>query len=484
MIQRLFITCFFLLFINRISFAIHCDVQTFTFYSEGKSYIEICLYVPTEDLKRHYNEDSSFRNQVNMTLILKSDKGILFADKILLQNAYSSQTSPMLHNLRWEAKPGKYELETILYEDPNKVDEISLIKIIEVLPAQSSPFISDIQLLSTVKSNTDSLNPMVKNGFYFEPLPYSIAVPTQLILPFYVETYFTKQLPDKYYYLENQLFLLDSAGKHHLIDTWIKRREITNSDFILQNKDISHLPSGKYILKLSLKDRNQKSFHTTGVEFYRMNPFWDRLHKVQYENASEERFFSELSDDSIHLAIKALYTLISTPHQAVADDLINKKQYEAKRMFVYRYWKDNYKETAVEEFQKHMDLVNMANRMFYSGFGYGFESDRGRIFLKYGKPIEIFREEIDAGAYPYEIWKYDKIVKTGQNNVKFLFYNPDMGGQNYRLLHSTAYGEVVNPKWELELYRKVKDEFEGDNPVEAKGVNKAFSRRARDFFNE
>ncbi|MBK9271878.1 MAG: GWxTD domain-containing protein [Saprospiraceae bacterium] len=482
--NRLFLTGLLLLIFLKYTLAIHADVQTFGYYSEGKNYLEICLYIPTEDLKRHYAADSSFNHQVQATLVLKSKEAIQMADKVNLQNKFSNHSAPMLFNLRWEINPGDYELEVILTDLLDIHQEISLIKFVHVEAPPSNPFISDIQLLSTIKSSEDSLHSMVKYGFYYEPLPYSISVPTQYILPYFIETYQTNLLPEKHYYLENELFLLDTFGKSQLIDKWIKRRETKSIDYIVQNKDISHLPSGKYILKASIKDKAQNTYFSTGVEFYRMNPFWDRIHKVQYENSLDERFFQQLSDDSIHIAIKALYTLISTPHQAVADDLINQKKLDGKRMFVYRYWKDSHGANAIEKFQQHMELVNEANRMFYSGFGYGFESDRGRIYLKYGKPIEIFREEIDAGAYPYEIWKYDKIQKTGQNNVKFLFYNLDMGGQNYRLLHSTAYGELSNPKWELELYRKVKDEYEGENPLDAKGVQRAFSRRARDFFNE
>ena len=132
----------------------------------------------------------------------------------------------------------------------------------------------------------------------------------------------------------------------------------------------------------------------------------------------------------------------------------------------------------------YMEEVRKVDQMFRSGFGRGFESDRARIYLRYGKPIEVFKEDQDSGAFPYEIWKYDKIKKTGQNNVKFIFYNSDHGGSNQRLLHCNAYGERKNEKWELELYRKVNDEYEGENPFDATGVKRTFSRRAREYFEE
>ena len=37
-------------------------------------------------------------------------------------------------------------------------------------------------------------------------------------------------------------------------------------------------------------------------------------------------------------------------------------------------------------FGKHDKVVKAVDKTFFSGFGHGFETDRGRVFLKYGKP--------------------------------------------------------------------------------------------------
>jgi len=476
--------CLFLLLHQSPVFGISCDIQIAVFSESNGKYVEISYYIPTEDLTKIYAPDSNFHHRLNLTIILKSQNKIIRADKIQLKDPFGKVNKPMLHLLRWELKPGSYELETILNESEVEDRSFSIIKQFDVQSSAGTPQLSDVQLFSTVKPSLDSTSPLVKRGFYFEPLSFGIAIPGLNILHIYIETYKSDLIGDKHYYLEYELNVLDSSNSTIPVESWIKRRDAKESDFILMSKDISQLPSGKYQLRILLKNRNKEIYHTSQTEFYRYNPFWDRLYQLKYENEQDAHYFNSLSDDSIHIAIKALYPLISTPTQGLADELINNKRLLAKRMFVYRYWHDNHGTKAIEEFSKYMNLVNMTNRMFYSGFGYGFESDRGRIFLKYGQPIEIFREDIDSGAYPYEIWKYDKIIKTGQNNVKFLFYNPDMGGHNYRLLHSTAYGELSNPKWELELYKKVSDEFEGENPLDAKGVKQSFSRRAREYFNE
>lgn len=98
--------------------------------------------------------------------------------------------------------------------------------------------------------------------------------------------------------------------------------------------------------------------------------------------------------------------------------------------------------------KNYMAVANAAEKRFSSGFRNGFETDRGRTFLRFGQASDVVHVEDEPGAPPYEIWIYYKFPATGQNNVKFLFYNPSLAGEDYILLHSTARGEIQNPKWE------------------------------------
>jgi hypothetical protein len=65
--------------------------------------------------------------------------------------------------------------------------------------------------------------------------------------------------------------------------------------------------------------------------------------------------------------------------------------------------------------------------------------------------------------------------------VKFLFYNPSLGHNDYKLLHSTCRGELNNPAWEVELYSKSPNERIG-NTIDARNVQDNFNRNARRYF--
>ena len=72
---------------------------------------------------------------------------------------------------------------------------------------------------------------------------------------------------------------------------------------------------------------------------------------------------------------------------------------------------------------------------------------------------------------------------TKQVNVRFLFYAPGLG-TDFRILHSTARGEISNPQWQLELYKQAPNEIEGDNYIDATEMQDNWNRHASRYFNE
>jgi hypothetical protein len=86
--------------------------------------------------------------------------------------------------------------------------------------------------------------------------------------------------------------------------------------------------------------------------------------------------------------------------------------------------------------------VRIANARFREKHRDGWKSDRGRIFLTYGEPNDIERNASSSDMNSYEIWQYYAI----QDGVVFVFGDV-RGLGNYRLLHSTARGELYDSSW-------------------------------------
>lgn len=91
------------------------------------------------------------------------------------------------------------------------------------------------------------------------------------------------------------------------------------------------------------------------------------------------------------------------------------------------------------------------NRRFGGGSIPGYETDRGITYLRYGKPDEEVRVPNEAGALPYEIWRYNPNPRMHGPGL-FLFYSPGAMASGFRLLHSTVIGEIQNTDWRSMLY--------------------------------
>jgi hypothetical protein len=78
----------------------------------------------------------------------------------------------------------------------------------------------------------------------------------------------------------------------------------------------------------------------------------------------------------------------------------------------------------------------------------GFNTDRGRVYVKYGEPDAIEQKVIEAETRPREYWHY--------YNTGYIFVFIDLSGDaNYRLAWTNAKGE---PKTGYESYLTVEEQ--------------------------
>src|SRR5881396_3299531 len=119
---------------------------------------------------------------------------------------------------------------------------------------------------------------------------------------------------------------------------------------------------------------------------------------------------------------------------------------EEREQFIEQFWlrRDPTPDTIENEFKEdHYSRIAYANERFASGKP-GWKTDRGRIYILYGKPDEIEshpsggtydRPFEDGGGttstFPFEIWRYRYIEGIG-NEVLLEFVDPSMSGE-YRM---------------------------------------------------
>src|SRR5262245_56400012 len=119
---------------------------------------------------------------------------------------------------------------------------------------------------------------------------------------------------------------------------------------------------------------------------------------------------------------------------------------EERESFIESFWlrRDPTPDTIDNEFRDdHFQRIAYANEHFASGIP-GWKTDRGRIYIMYGKPDEIeshpsggtYYRPIEEGGgttstFPFEIWRYRYIEGIG-NEVLLEFVDPSMSGE-YRM---------------------------------------------------
>jgi GWxTD domain-containing protein len=116
---------------------------------------------------------------------------------------------------------------------------------------------------------------------------------------------------------------------------------------------------------------------------------------------------------------------------------------EEREQFIEQFWlrRDPTPETIENEFKEdHYSRIAYANERFQSGKP-GWKTDRGRIYILYGKPTEIeshpaggqYERPFEEGGgststYPFETWRYRYIEGIG-NEVILEFVDPTMSGE-------------------------------------------------------
>ncbi len=94
-----------------------------------------------------------------------------------------------------------------------------------------------------------------------------------------------------------------------------------------------------------------------------------------------------------------------------------------------------------EELELFAQRMDYADKNFSSGFEKGTSSDRGRIYIKNGKPEEIIFVPADDRYVPNEIWIYWRYSR------KYIF--ADISGHGlFKLVYSNDPNETNYPNWE------------------------------------
>lgn len=353
-------------------------------------------------------------------------------------------------NIRIPLQPGNYIAHVSLQDLYGKDKTLDGKVEISIPDTYTKVSTSDILIAEVASPSNNMQSPFQKSGYEIIPRISNFYSQTMSNIPYYVEVYNSHLIPDSSFGLRQQIV---SSQTNQVMPGFTRFTKLKPSPVIpiLRNIDITKLPSGSYHLTLEVIDRNSKTIGQAADYFF------ERINDIELAEDVEEiildpNFQASITDDSLNYYLASLIPIARPAEVKSIMKTLKAKSPDLCRKHIQQFWIQTAGANASEQWLNYKKNVQLVEKNYGNNFQDGFETDRGRVYLQYGQPNTIIVRETSPAEYPYEIWHYYKI-KTFSNK-RFVFYNPDLVNNAYRLLHSDMVGEQQNYKWQEMLVKR------------------------------
>lgn len=429
-------------------------------YDEKESLVE--LYMAIEANSLAYVADESRYNAtipLSLSLLRSSNRDLdmtedepVWSQENQLSFAIDDTSSitdgqVFVRQIRLTVIPGEYELQIELPLPGQEIVSASRDMIIPDFNQQQSCSLSDIILASRIVRSTDKEDPLYKNGLSILPNANQLYGEGATNLFYYAEAYNTDcAASDSGEY--TMLIYVAEANRPTPINELQKRsrRNARPADILVGSFDVSALGSGTYFLRMVILNGANEAVVEQNRKFFIFNPSVDSsmMTAVADENTFETSGYASMPEEEVETGLKHL-RVIATDQELRRIRRV--EDLDERRRLLMDLWKvrDPTPTTGVNEFRDEFYSLLMYAKERYSAQGVeGWETDRGRVLLKYGRPATIESHMYERGLKPYEIWKYNNIPGEGQSDFVFA----DLGGfGDFELLHSSVAGERKLQDW-------------------------------------
>ena len=418
--------------------------NTVQFYApEVGNYLELFFQFDAKNSK-FLQTGQGLQATVYMNLEIKDSTGkVHFKDEYLLNSPlFADSVVEDFYEIRRVPLPaGIFQINMVINDQNSKLPDLRGSDLIEVEDFSKKPMLSEVEAIEFAKADSIESS-FMKNGYFILPKIHNYYGNTSLNLPVYYEVYNLNA--SESYQLEQFLFNTETQEE---VQGYRYQSPLSATDPvvpILRNIDISGLPSGAYALNTTLKKENDSLLHAVTYLFERGN--------FAVDDTIDERnivlnpaFQKSLSDDSLYFFLESILPIAKSAENKNILRLLKSSDFGALRKYFQAFWNQTSPGDAYNAWIKYKAQVWYVEKLFRTNFQAGHATDRGRVYLQYGAPSNVNAREGSPSEYPYEVWFYNKIGKF--SNRRFVFYNPDLANNAYRLLHSDLIGEVKNPGW-------------------------------------
>ena len=447
--------------------AIEAVVNHAVFRKAGDAaYVELYWHITNTSL--HYHKDSSGRltAQIRTQLRITGDTGIVYQDKYYLQikpfDPDNEDAQEIVELARADIPTGRISLELYLSEDGHPESVFYYRDTLNTIPV-SGPAYSSVQLLDTFFS-AKATGTFEKAGYIQQPRALNFYDEGEHRLHVYLELYHTQDLPAASFPLKQLIYISKRKGGQEIADHYAKDTIGAAAPLYRFRRSFSlaSLPSGNYYLNVLLRTAAGVTLVSEATFFQTINK-----HPVVIDTARDtvstieqvqgtfldlrQTFVAKFEVAQLRAIMKMLLPIADPAEESAIKGFLERPDELYMRYFIFNHFSNLNKADPAKAWKQFSDVVREVNRLYKSGSTMGYETDRGIIHLRYGAPAEVVRVPNEAGAVPYEIWRYNVGGKIGGSGL-FLFYSPGYMSSDFRLLHSTVPGERQNPGWRDVLY--------------------------------
>ncbi|MBS1519260.1 MAG: GWxTD domain-containing protein [Bacteroidetes bacterium] len=415
------------------------------------SILELYYSVNQNSLK-HEKGDNGFEGAAMIDISIQD----LATKEFIISNTYKTPSSlsdtsrksasqKLVGQLNYVLKPGKYKLK-ITGSDFNNSDNQDVFESeISVTGIENSGItLSEIELATKIRKSENVKSVFYKNTLEVIPNPSNL---------------FGMNLSEMYYYCEIYGLTPENISEKFSIEHSVL--DLNNKVLISKSKDaerngadrvdygivsIDSLSSGTYILRITVTDPSRSISFSSEKKFYIFNNTGEQVRSDDKDDFLRSEFASKSESDVTDEFQKMAYVMSS---QEISNfEKLNNLQ--EKRKYLYSFWKTRESATGKPYTKIKSDYftrVKEADKNYKESFKDGWKSDRGRIYIVYGKPDDIERYPFQAATKSYEIWKYNSVEGGGE----CVFVELQPGTDVYWLVNSTFRNELRNDNWESQL---------------------------------
>lgn len=427
------------------------------FYAPGTgNYIELYSEIDPGYFQINKIKDSGNFCHVQELVLLKQGDKILDYRKNNIRSPFytDSVIVPFIQMKRIPTATGKYTLEYEISDLLNKdANPIKANIVVDVADRGFNTTVSQVEFVEKI-STTIVNKEFEKSGH--EIWPYVSDYFPEYIekLAYYAEIYFEKtSIESQEKFVLTQY--ISSFETNEKIDGFSKLSKITASPVlpVLNSMDIKNLPTGNYNLVIEIRNKSNELIANEISFFQRLNTMNSYSKESLNETSINGTFVFDINNtDTLNDFLACIVPIALNTEADIARLQIKNGDPLSKKQFFYLFWKSRDATNPEAAWLNYKKEVNKADALFSTRIKRGYETDRGRVFLKYGPPNHITDRPNEPSAYPYQIWQYYKLGKF--NNKIFMFYMPDLVSNDYEVLHSDVPGEYRNPRWEAMLYSR------------------------------